>query len=133
VLRAVAPEPRELARNLVEEVRAGLTAMRDIVRRAEREEFRVRVHPQDIIQAERFMLLQVRRILLALFAVTTGLITAITFLALHNFWVLVIGLVVALGMFLVTLVIPSHLLENPLRHARGLRPPAAFTASGESP
>jgi hypothetical protein len=31
---------------------------------------------------------------------------------------------VALFMFLVTLVIPSHLLENPLRHARSLRPPA---------
>jgi predicted unusual protein kinase regulating ubiquinone biosynthesis (AarF/ABC1/UbiB family) len=123
LLRAVAPEPAELARNIFDEVRTGFAALRDIVRRAEREEFRVRVHPQDIIQAERFMLLQVRRILLALFAVTTGLITAIIFLALRNVWVLLGGLVIALFMFLITLVIPTHLLENPMRHARGLRPP----------
>ena len=123
LLRAVAPEPGELARTLMGELRSGITALRDIVRRADREEFRVRVHPQDIIQAERFLLLQVRRVLLALFAVTAGLITAIVFLALRNWLVLLAGLAISLFMFLVTLVIPSHLLENPLRHARGLQPP----------
>jgi hypothetical protein len=29
------------------------------------------------------------------------------------------GLFVALFMFLLVLVLPTHLLENPLRHARG--------------
>jgi len=136
LMRAVAPEPTAIARNLFDELRTGFVAMRDVVRRAEREEFRVRIHPQDIIQAERFMLLQVRRILLSLFAVTTGLITAIVFLALRNVWVLLAGLVLSLFMFLVTLVIPSHLLENPMRHARGLRelerPDGSASASARS-
>jgi hypothetical protein len=35
---------------------------------------------------------------------------------------LIAGLLVSLFMFIVILVIPTHLLENPLRHARGIRP-----------
>ncbi|HET9982046.1 MAG TPA: AarF/UbiB family protein [Longimicrobiales bacterium] len=123
ILAAVAHEPREIARGIMDEARAGIAAVREIVRRAEREEFRVRIHPRDVVHLERFFLLQVRRILLSLFAVSVGVITAITFVELRNAWVLLAGLAVALLMFLIVLVIPSHLLENPLRHARGLRPP----------
>jgi predicted unusual protein kinase regulating ubiquinone biosynthesis (AarF/ABC1/UbiB family) len=120
LLRATAREPKEVARTVVDEVRVGLTAIRDLITRAEREEFRVRVHPRDVLQAERFLMLQVRRILLSIFALTTALITAIVFLALRNVWLLIAGLLLAGFMFIITLLLPTHLLENPLRHARAI-------------
>lgn len=123
---ATARQTKELARNVFDDVRYGVTAMRDLISRAEREEFRVRIHPRDVMQAERFMMLQVRRILLGIFALTIALITAITFAAVRSLWLLGVGFTVALVMFLVLLLLPTHLLENPLRHARGLglrRPP----------
>lgn len=122
LLRANIPEPAQVARNAVEEIRAGFTAMREIVVRAEREEFRVRVHPRDIQQSERFFLLQVRRILLSIFALTVAVITSITFIAAQNYWILGSGLLISFVMFVVVFLLPSHLLENPLRHARGIRP-----------
>jgi predicted unusual protein kinase regulating ubiquinone biosynthesis (AarF/ABC1/UbiB family) len=124
LLRAQVRQPQELARGLMEEVRAGFTAIRDVVVRAEREEFRVRVHPRDLLSGERFLSLQVRRVLLSIFALTIALITSITFIELHNFILLVAGLLIALVMFVVVLLLPTHLLENPMRHARGIRPPA---------
>ena len=123
LLRVTAREPTEVARGIMDETRAVVLGVRDVLRRAEREEFRVRIHPRDILHAERFLLLQIRRILLSLFAVTTALITSVLFLALRNYWILAAGLLAALFMFVVALLIPTHLLENPLRHARGLRPP----------
>jgi predicted unusual protein kinase regulating ubiquinone biosynthesis (AarF/ABC1/UbiB family) len=119
LLAATAREPKEFARSVWDEARAGIGAVRDLLTRAEREEFRVRIHPRDILQAERFMMLQVRRILLSIFALTTALITAITFLAVRSVLLLAAGLFVALFMFLLVLLLPTHLLENPLRHARG--------------
>jgi predicted unusual protein kinase regulating ubiquinone biosynthesis (AarF/ABC1/UbiB family) len=120
LLAAVAREPKEFARNVIDDIRSSLVAVRDLITRAEREEFRVRLHPRDVLQAERFLGLQVRRILLSIFALTTALITAIIFLAIRNVWLLFAGLLIALFMFLITLVLPTHLLENPLRHARGV-------------
>jgi predicted unusual protein kinase regulating ubiquinone biosynthesis (AarF/ABC1/UbiB family) len=120
LLAATAQEPGRVARNIWDEARGGIIAVRDLITRAEREEFRVRIHPRDILQAERFLTLQVRRVLLSIFALTTALITAITFLALRNVWLLAAGLLAALVMFLLVLVLPTHLLENPLRHARGV-------------
>ena len=114
-------EPQEVARTAIDEMRAGFTALRDVLGRAEREEFRVRVHPRDLLQAERFLGLQVRRVLLSVFAFTVGMISAILFIAVRNIWLLLGGLAVAFFMFLVVLFLPTHLFENPMRHARGLR------------
>lgn len=122
LLQMAARQPVEIARGFMEEARAGVAALRDILARADREEFRVRVHPRDLLHFERFMLLQVRRVLLSIFALTTALITSITFIAVRNVWLLIAGLAAALLMFLIVLVLPTHLLENPMRHARGLRP-----------
>lgn len=121
LLRATAREPVAVARGILGGARATFQGALDLLHRAEREEFRVRLHPRDVFHMQRFLLLQVRRILLSLFAVTTALISAITFLALRNVWLLLAGLVAALFMFVVVFLLPSHLLENPLRHARGLR------------
>lgn len=118
---ALMREPKDVAKNAFEELRTTVVALREVVGRAEREEFRVRVHPRDLMQAERFMGLQVRRILLSVFAFTVAMITAILFIALGNWWLLSAGLVISFFMFIVVLFLPTHLLENPLRHARGLR------------
>ena len=123
LLRATAREPVEVARGLVDDARAAIQGVREILRRAEREEFRVRLHPRDVLHGERFILLQVRRILLSTFGVGTALISAIIFVALENVWLLAAGLLIALIVFVVAFFIPTHLLENPLRHARRLRPP----------
>lgn len=122
LLIATAREPGSIARGFVDDARETVTATRDLLRRAVREELRIRLHPRDLFEAERFLLLQVRRILLSLFAVTLSLITAITYVVHGNVWLLLIGLMAGLIIFLVALVLPTHLLENPLRHARGLRP-----------
>jgi predicted unusual protein kinase regulating ubiquinone biosynthesis (AarF/ABC1/UbiB family) len=124
LLRAQIRQPQEVARTMLDDVRSGFNAIRDVITRAEREEFRVRVHPRDIMHMERFASLQVRRILLSIFALTIALIASITFLALRNPFLLSGGLLVAVVMFVVVLFLPTHLLENPMRHARGIRPPA---------
>jgi predicted unusual protein kinase regulating ubiquinone biosynthesis (AarF/ABC1/UbiB family) len=121
LLSATAREPREFARNVMDDVRGSVVAVRDLITRAEREEFRVRIHPRDVMQAERIIALQVRRILLSIFALTVALIGSITFIAVRNVWLLGASLGAALFMFLVVLLLPTHLLENPLRHARGIR------------
>jgi predicted unusual protein kinase regulating ubiquinone biosynthesis (AarF/ABC1/UbiB family) len=120
LLQATAREPGQFARSVLEEARTTVVAIRDLVGRAEREEFRVRIHPRDLLHAERVMMLQIRRILLSIFALTIALITAITYLAERNGWLLAAGLIVALVMFLIVLFLPTHLLENPLRHARSV-------------
>lgn len=121
LLQATLREPKEIARSVIDEIRTGFGAIRDVLGRAEREEFRVRLHPRDLLQSQRFLQLQVRRILLSIFALTVALIAAITFIALRVWWLLVGGLLVSVVMFVVVLFLPTHLLENPLRHARGIR------------
>ena len=121
LLQATVREPQEIARGVWDEGRAAFAAMRDVLGRADREEFRVRIHPRDILHSERFLLLQIRRILLSIFALTVALISAVIFLAAGNIYLLVTGLLAAFAMFLVVLLLPTHLLENPLRHARSLR------------
>ena len=69
---------------------------------------------------ERFLHLQARRFLLSIFASATTVITSIMFIASRNWWLLGAGPLIALTMFVVILFIPIHLIENPLRHARGV-------------
>ena len=59
---------------------------------------------------------------MSVFASATALISAIIFIAVGNVWLLGAGLVVSLVMFVLVLIVPTHLLENPLFHARGIRP-----------
>ncbi|HET9949889.1 MAG TPA: AarF/UbiB family protein [Longimicrobiales bacterium] len=122
LMRTTGQQPAQLARSFVEETQSAVRSVRDIVSRAEREELRIRVHPRDLQAQERFLHLQARRLLLSVFASALAVITSILFIALRNWWLLGAGLLVALAMFVVVLFIPTHLLENPLRHARGIRP-----------
>lgn len=121
ILRSTAREPVTFARDLLTEANQTLRQVRDLLTRTEREELRVRIHPRDIQQQERFLHLQARRLLFSIFASTTALITSIIFLAVRNYWLLAAGLGFSLFLFIVTVFLPTHLLENPLRHARGIR------------
>lgn len=129
LLRTTQQQPTQIAKSFVEESQQVVRSVRDLVTRAEREELRVRVHPRDIQAQERFLHLQARRLLLSVFASVTALITSILFISIRSWWLLGIGLFAALVMFIVVLFIPTHLLENPLRHARGIRPDQALPRS----
>ena len=120
LLRVAARQPAEIARNVFDDARSVITGVRDVVQRLDREELRVRIHPRDLMQIERFFSLQVRRIQLSLFAATMALISAIVFTAVPSWWVLAGGLTAAFFLFMIVLLLPTHLLENPMRHARGL-------------
>lgn len=122
LLKSTGQQPVQIARGVMDEAQSALRSVRDLVTRAEREELRVRIHPRDMQSQERFLHLQARRLLLSIFATATAVITSILFLALRNWWLLGLGLFASLVMFVVILFLPTHLLENPLRHARGIRP-----------
>ena len=115
-------QPVAVAKDLLEEAQTAIRTMVDLLGRAEREELRVRVHPRDIQGQERFFNLQARRISLSIFATATAVISSILFISVRSFWLLGGGLLVALLMFVLVFFIPTHLLENPLRHARRVRP-----------
>jgi predicted unusual protein kinase regulating ubiquinone biosynthesis (AarF/ABC1/UbiB family) len=121
LLRATKREPQDIAKGIFEDVRTQINALRDVLVRAEREEFRVRIHPRDMNSLERFLLLQVRRVLLSLFALTVALIAGITYGSVRSVWLLAGGMLIAVLMFIIVLFLPTHLLENPMRHARRLK------------
>ncbi len=122
IQRETGREPVAVARNVLDEAQTTLRSLRDLVGRAEREELRVRMHPRDLALHERFLHLQARRVLLSIFATATALITSILYIAIRSPWLLGGGLLVSLVLFVLVFFIPTHLLENPLRHARGIRP-----------
>ena len=120
ILRTAGREPVAIAKDVWSETSGLVRSARELLVRAERENLRVRVHPRDIQGVERSLTLLGRRLLLSIFAASTAIIAAIIHISLENVWVLAAGLLAALVLFLVVLVIPAHLLDNPLRHARGL-------------
>jgi predicted unusual protein kinase regulating ubiquinone biosynthesis (AarF/ABC1/UbiB family) len=122
IQRTTGREPGTLARDLLSEAQTTLSSIRDLLLRAQREELRVRMHPRDVQGQERILHLQARRLLLSIFATGTAVITAIMFIALQNYWFLAVGFIASLLLFTLVFLIPSHLLGNPLRHARGIRP-----------
>ncbi len=100
------------------EAAAAVRSVRDLLRRVEREELRVRWHPRDTAELQRFLAQQVRRGLLALFAVTIGVITSILYVASGRLELLALGLALSVGLFAVVFILPSHLFQNPLRFRR---------------
>jgi hypothetical protein len=111
-------DPRARITDWTQEAVAAVRTLRDLVRRVERDELRVRSHPRDALELQRFLAQQVRRALLALFAFTVALITSVLYLATGRLAILVPGLLLAFGMFLVIFLLPAHLFQNPLRFRR---------------
>jgi predicted unusual protein kinase regulating ubiquinone biosynthesis (AarF/ABC1/UbiB family) len=121
ILGATGREAKRVARDLVGQAEHTLRALYDLVRRAEREELRFRAHPRDVLQQERFIGLMVRRLLLGLFASVLAIVSTLFFVSTGNWIVLALGNAAALFLFFLVLVIPKHLLENPLRRVREAR------------
>jgi predicted unusual protein kinase regulating ubiquinone biosynthesis (AarF/ABC1/UbiB family) len=113
--------PGAIARDVLGQAEHTIRALYDLVNRAEREELRLRAHPRDVLQRERFLGLMVRRLLLGIFASVMAIVTTLIFVATRNYFILVTGNLTALFLFLLVLVIPKHLLESPLRRAREAR------------
>jgi predicted unusual protein kinase regulating ubiquinone biosynthesis (AarF/ABC1/UbiB family) len=111
-------DPRTRITDWTQEAMAAVRTLRDLVRRVERDELRVRSHPRDTLELQRFLAQQVRRALLAVFAFTVAVITSVLYLATRRLTILIPGLVLAFGMFLVVFVLPAHLFQNPLRFRR---------------
>ena len=122
IVKTAVRQPVAAAKDLLVEAQTAIRTMVGLLGRAEREELRVRVHPRDIQGQERFLHLQARRISLSIFATATAVISSIIFISVENVWLLGGGLLIALLMFVLVFFIPTHLLENPLRHARRVRP-----------
>jgi predicted unusual protein kinase regulating ubiquinone biosynthesis (AarF/ABC1/UbiB family) len=120
LLRVASTEPADMARSIWDDARTAITGVQSIIKRADREELRVRVHPRDLYHIERFLSLQIRRIQLSLFSATMALITSIIYLAWPEWYILAGGFLVAFVLFIMAIFLPTHLLENPLRHARGV-------------
>src|SRR5690606_22062861 len=109
ILLGPSREPVAAARDALGQAEHALRALYDLVGRAEREELRLRAHPRDVLQYERFTGLMVRRILLGLFAAVMAIVSALVFVATHRWWILLLGCGFALFLFLVVLLIPKHL------------------------
>ncbi len=121
IVKTSVRQPVAVAKDLLGEAQTAIRTVVDLLGRAEREELRVRVHPRDIQGLERFLNLQARRISLSIFATATAVISSVLFIAVRNLWLLGGGLLIATLMFVLVFFIPTHLLENPLRHARRVR------------
>ena len=111
-------DPRTRITDWTQEAMTAVRTLRDLVRRVERDELRVRSHPRDALELQRFLAQQVRRALLAVFAFTVAVITSILYLATHRLAILVPGLLISFGMFFVIFLLPTHLFQNPLRFRR---------------
>jgi predicted unusual protein kinase regulating ubiquinone biosynthesis (AarF/ABC1/UbiB family) len=101
-----------------QEAATAVRSLRELLRRVEREEFRIRWHPRDTMELQRFLAQQVRRGLLALLAFTIAVISALVWIGSRRLEILILGLLFSFGMFTVVFVLPSHLFQNPLRFRR---------------
>jgi predicted unusual protein kinase regulating ubiquinone biosynthesis (AarF/ABC1/UbiB family) len=119
---ALEQDPRARVADWTQEALATVRTLRDLVRRVERDELRVRWHPRDALELQRFLAQQMRRVLLAIFAFTIAIITTILFAATRRLEVLAVGLIIAFGMFLVIFLLPTHLFQNPLRFRKNWPP-----------
>ena len=114
-------DSREVLRDWMVELAAIARELRDVLRRAGRDELRLRTHPRDQLELQQFIARQTRRILLCIFAGMMGIVGAILFIAEGNVYLLVASLAVSIIFFLIIFLLPLHLLSNPFRGYRQWR------------
>jgi predicted unusual protein kinase regulating ubiquinone biosynthesis (AarF/ABC1/UbiB family) len=112
---------REAVQNWVNELAIAARELRDVLRRAGRDELRVRAHPRDVIEMQQFVMRQTRRMLLAAFACVVAIVGALTYIVHQNLLLLGGSLAASLFFFLVIFFLPAHLLSNPFRGVRRWR------------
>ena len=111
-------DPQRLVRDWMAELAVVARELRDVLRRAGRDELRVRAHPRDVIELTQVIARQTRRLLLAVFAVAVAVVGTVLYTVHRNVYLLAGSLLIALLAFLVILVLPTHLLSNPFRGYR---------------
>lgn len=111
-------DPQQMVRDWMVELAHVARELRDVLRRAGRDELRFRAHPRDVIEIQQYVGRQVRRVLFALLALAAGVIGAVFYLAHRNLYLLVASLGASVIAFLIILVVPVHLLSNPFRAYR---------------
>lgn len=121
ILESTGRTPRQTARGVIEQTEHTVRALYDLVGRAEREELRFRAHPRDVLNLERFLGLMVRRVLLGIAAAVIAIVSTLIFVATGAWWVLITGNGFAFFLFLLVLLVPAYLLENPWRRVRDVR------------
>ena len=112
---------REAVQSWVNELAIAAREMRDVLRRAGRDELRVRAHPRDVIEMQQFVMRQTRRVLLAAFACVVAVVGALTYIVHRNLLILGGSLAASVFFFLVIFFLPPHLLSNPFRGVRRWR------------
>ena len=110
-----ARDPKAVLTDWSLEAAATVRTLRDLMHRVEREELRIRSHPRDMLELQRFLSQQVRRSLLAAGALTLAMVSAIVYAASGRLGVLLVGLGTAAILFFLVFVLPGHLFQNPLR------------------
>ena len=111
-------DPQQMVRDWMVELAHVARELRDVLRRAGRDELRVRAHPRDVMEIQQYVGRQVRRVLFALLALAAGVVGSVFYLAHRNMYLLVASLGASVVAFLVILVVPVHLLANPFRAYR---------------
>ena len=111
-------DPQQMVRDWMLELSHVARELRDVLRRAGRDDLRVRAHPRDVLEIQQYVGRQVRRILFALLALAGGVVGTVFYLAHRNLYLLVASLAASLIAFLLILVVPVHLLANPFRAYR---------------
>ncbi len=118
---ALPADPRDVLQDVMAELTGIARELRDVLRRAGRDELRVRSHPRDVIELQQFLAGQTRRVLLGIFASVLAIVGAMLYLADRNPYVLAATALAALFFFAIIFVLPVHLLSNPFRHPRRWR------------
>jgi predicted unusual protein kinase regulating ubiquinone biosynthesis (AarF/ABC1/UbiB family) len=111
-------DPQQMVRDWMVELSHAARELRDVLRRAGRDELRIRAHPRDVIEIQQYVGRQVRRVLFALLALAAGVVGTIFYIAHRNVYLLFASLAFSLIAFLLILVVPVHLLANPFRAYR---------------
>ncbi|HEY7893360.1 MAG TPA: AarF/UbiB family protein [Gemmatimonadaceae bacterium] len=117
----VSGDPRDRMQDALGELAGIARELRDVLRRAGRDELRVRAHPRDVIELQQFLAGQTRRIVLCMATGVLAVVGALLYVADHNTYVLVATLFVTLIMFVLFLIVPWHLLSRPLKGMRRYR------------
>jgi predicted unusual protein kinase regulating ubiquinone biosynthesis (AarF/ABC1/UbiB family) len=118
MLGAATADARARITDWGQEIGAAARRVREVVRRIERDELRVRWNAQDASELRRFISQQVRRALLALFSFTCAILTGMIWMTTRKLYVLLVGVAFSFGLFFIILVLPGHLFQNPLRFRR---------------
>jgi predicted unusual protein kinase regulating ubiquinone biosynthesis (AarF/ABC1/UbiB family) len=121
LMGAMFGDSREMVRDWMTEAAYIARELRDVLRRAGRDELRVRAHPRDMLELQQFMTRMARRILLGLFASVGAIVAALAFLVHRNPYFLALSILAALTFFLVIFLLPLHLFANPFRGYRRWR------------